>query len=87
MVLYNHQSAKNGISRTIEAKYAPIIGKYVASGYFGGDKNYVPGTLSVAYNVEPVKITDMTEAEKAGTAKITVKSGSKKYVITVKVKK
>ena len=44
------ESNKNGIIKTIDAVYDPASKTYVASGYFGGQKNYVPGALSVVYN-------------------------------------
>ena len=46
------QSNKNGVVKSLEAKYDAATETYVASGYFDGSTNYVPGELSVAYNTD-----------------------------------
>ena len=65
------KSLKGGIAKYIEAHKDPATGKYVADGYFGGDANYVPGTLSVEYNIEKPNV----DREKAYQV---IKSGVKK---------
>ena len=46
------QSNKNGVIKSLEAKYDAATETYVASGYFDGTTGYVPGELSVAYNTD-----------------------------------
>ncbi|MCR4673364.1 MAG: leucine-rich repeat domain-containing protein, partial [Lachnospiraceae bacterium] len=54
-------SDKKGVTKSIPAAYDPATGKYIASGYFGGDSNYVPGKISVGYDVKESVYPAVTE--------------------------
>ena len=43
-------SDRNNTTKSIEAEWDETEKAYIASGFFGEDRSYVPGTLSVSYN-------------------------------------
>lgn len=75
-----------GVTSAKEIVKAHIFGDYRVTRQATIRLNKTSITLKTGQSTTSVKVSGLTAGKKTGTAKITVKAGKKKAVVTVKVK-